>query len=652
MVGGLCDDLPSSGPIRRSLSAPHPPALDSVHQGDVVIRNSGETYRYPSPLHAVAVQSSTLLQMSIPVHQSRDEGVEGLKAESSPPLASAPPVPQSFSWPPCSSSQRRLDSYIFSLVQRRAPLVRTSRPRTSISTDPSKSILRQASLSLRPGPGPSSGSVLGTLRVSELRPSWPSGGAATEGGATSSPLRLQTEEGQPEEQQSQKVVPDDSVDFKMNKADILQRHSSTPPTNAVQDGGTNGLLKKKKRLLPPSVSAATVPRNLKEPESPKANSSPRDTQSPCFPVNQPAPLKPQLAPANGHLSPPQSASAENDDHTEQDFNSLRSSSQSHEGAGGPRRQMTNSISIQRQNTKPCEEGNIRMVNPKASLTSEHNKLLLDRKGDKQQHRSGSKQSRLLEDGALHTRSSRRAAAGRGSVHRVSSRKKRHPASIQEGRVLDKHSKSASSVHSGTARHHHHGNHHRSHHHHPRDQVVVVAKLKHKRNDYRRLHAIVEAPYDEAFRRAQRQQHKELTGHSVGRYRPPQGQLSSPYTNLTGSDSEYSAECASLFHSTIVETSEDERSNYTTNCFGDSESGEERLDDSVPSSEAEETGGGGAGISDMGREWSQCGTGGSRAIKQQMTAAQTKAVIKIKASHQLKKKILRFRSGSLKLMTTV
>lgn len=489
--------------------------------------------------------------------------------------------------------------------------------------------------------------------MSELRPSWSSGGAATEGGAMSSPLRLQTDEGQPEEQQSQKVVPDYSVDFKMNKADILQSHSSAPPMNAVQDGGTNGLLKKKKRLLPPSVSTATVPRNLKEPESPKANSSPRDTQPPCFPVNQPASFKPpQSAPANSHLNPPQSASAENDDRTVQDVNSLGSSSQSQEGAGGPRSHMTNSISIQQKNAKSCEEGNIRIVNPKASLTSEHNKLLLERKGDKQQHRSGSKQSRLLEDGALHTRGSRRASGGKSSVHRVSSRKKRHPASIQEGRVLDKHSKSTSSVHSGTARHHHHGNHHRSHHHHPRDQVVVVAKPKHKRNDYRRLHAIVEAPYDEAFRRAQRQQHKELTGHTVGRYRPPQGQLSSPYANLTGSDSEYSAECASLFHSTIVETSEDERSNYTTNCFGDSESGEERPDDSTPSSEAEETGGGGAGIIDMGRGWSQCGTRGSRAMKQQVTAAQTKAVIKIKASHQLKKKILRFRSGSLKLMTTV
>ncbi|XP_012869404.1 PREDICTED: dapper homolog 1 [Dipodomys ordii] len=116
----------------------------------------------------------------------------------------------------------------------------------------------------------------------------------------------------------------------------------------------------------------------------------------------------------------------------------------------------------------------------------------------------------------------------------------------------------------------------------------------------------------------------------------------------GPDSEYSAECESLFHSTVVDTSEDERSNYTTNCFGDSESSVsdgEFVGESTSTSDSEESG---------GLIWSQF----VQTLPVPAVAAQdlrrhpAKAFVKIKASHNLKKKILRFRSGSLKLMTTV
>ncbi|XP_025775117.1 dapper homolog 1 [Puma concolor] len=122
---------------------------------------------------------------------------------------------------------------------------------------------------------------------------------------------------------------------------------------------------------------------------------------------------------------------------------------------------------------------------------------------------------------------------------------------------------------------------------------------------------------------------------------------SPYAYVA-SDSEYSAECESLFHSTVLDTSEDERSNYTTNCFGDSESSVsegEFAGDSTSSSDSEESG---------GLIWSQF----VQTLPIQAVAGPdlhgnpTKTFVKIKASHNLKKKILRFRSGSLKLMTTV
>nr|XP_045378140.1 dapper homolog 1 [Camelus bactrianus] len=126
-----------------------------------------------------------------------------------------------------------------------------------------------------------------------------------------------------------------------------------------------------------------------------------------------------------------------------------------------------------------------------------------------------------------------------------------------------------------------------------------------------------------------------------------GERRRPYAYVA-SDSEYSAECESLFHSTVLDTSEDERSNYTTNCFGDSESSVSEGDfvgDSTSTSDSEESG---------GLIWSQF----VQTLPLQPVPAPdlrnnpTKTFVKIKASHNLKKKILRFRSGSLKLMTTV
>ncbi|XP_015422007.1 PREDICTED: dapper homolog 1 [Myotis davidii] len=122
---------------------------------------------------------------------------------------------------------------------------------------------------------------------------------------------------------------------------------------------------------------------------------------------------------------------------------------------------------------------------------------------------------------------------------------------------------------------------------------------------------------------------------------------SPYAYVA-SDSEYSAECESLFHSTVVDTSEDEQSNYTTNCFGDSESSVsegEFAGESTSTSDSEESG---------GLIWSQfVQTLPIQAVTApDLHSNPTKTFVKIKASHNLKKKILRFRSGSLKLMTTV
>nr|XP_055026096.1 dapper homolog 2 [Misgurnus anguillicaudatus] len=122
-------------------------------------------------------------------------------------------------------------------------------------------------------------------------------------------------------------------------------------------------------------------------------------------------------------------------------------------------------------------------------------------------------------------------------------------------------------------------------------------------------------------------------------------------------SEYSAECASLFHSTIAASSDGEMSDYTTNRFGDSESsqGSQTATDSDSSlsldeedllEEEEEN--------EVGLVWAQAAMGPTAAgfsLQQQPQRSEPPAC-RIKASRALKKKIRRFQPASLKVMTLV
>lgn len=640
LIGGHVEDLSAAGPV-RSVSAPQP--LDPVPSDsqskfhcDFVSRSGGDVYRYPSPLHAVALQSPAFLQMLGHGDHSMDEGLlkeagtEALQPEPSSlcESASAPHVSMT-----CSSAQKRLDSYILGLLQRRALPVRTTRPRTSISTDPSKSILRQASLCVRSGPGSGSGSCSGSgsgiVRGSDLKPSWLPA-AAVDGTATPSPPRQQSVEKTPEELDAA-VFPDSSAGatshgFKMNV--------DSPQT--LVDGlhpGTNSLLKKRNTRVPSYSATATLPKDFRELTSPKTISSSKGTTQSRPAPSQDLTLRPAAAaPSNGLQIGPTEKSA---------GGGSSFHSQNGEGAGR-RSHMVNGKS----NNKLCKGSKtVKTGRAKTGAMSE-------RGAENPPHRL----KPPLQESGGHSRTNKASRRAHGS----SSRTKRLPAPIPEDRVLDRDvSSAARSTRGAASRSHHHGkqhhaghHHHGSHHlHHGRDQVVVVAKPKHKRSDYRRLRAVTELPHDDAVRR-QRRHRRELLSRATaaGLYLPGQVRLSSPYAYVAGSDSEYSAECASLFHSTIVDTSEDERSNYTTNCFGDSESSQdEYVEDSSTSSDTEESGGGGAGGGAGGGGRSQPGL---KAAAQGVSPAQAKTCVKIKASHNLKKKILRFRSGSLRLMTTV
>ncbi|XP_047466779.1 dapper homolog 1 [Mugil cephalus] len=641
LVGKLCDD---SATVHCSLSAPHPTVdvassmvstnTQSKYHCDLVSQNSGEIYCYPSPMHAVTVQSPAFLQMLGHGGHSRDE-TEVYKPETSPLLASVSVtcVPQSSSWPISSSpaasqtpSHKRLDNYIYSLLQRKAQSIRVSRPRTSISTEPSKSILRQASLCGRQPSGPTSSS--GTLWGSDLKSSSP-----VEGVATSSSQRQW------------------SVESDTSCLHSYGIQNSCSVTNKSSNTSTNGILRKNKLILS-YPGASTTTKDFKEPGSLKAN--PEETKQSCCPNPDPDQelfLKSHTVLKTQSGTPRNSPESLNIGPAEKDVAVLGSCSQSQ----NERREsyMVNGRYVPtQQSIRHCKgdhknDKNVKVkstVTPKKSWASEHKEPTSERRRDKSHRRLSSRKSQQLEDGgSAHIKVSKRGG---------SSRVKRFPPSIPEGPDRHVMSSTLNNASSCVSKHCHHANHgkhllHGHHHYYGRDHVVVVAKPKYKRNGYRRLRAIMEVTYDEAFRRTQRRQRKHLLSNSAVSVDPP----ASPRPCVAGSDSEYSAECASLFHSTIVDTSEDERSNYTTNCFGDSESSqEEKVEESTPNtSDTEESGGSGAwdGSRAVGRGWDQL-----RSVGQEMIPAEAKAFVKIKASRNLKKKILRFRSGSLKVMTTV
>lgn len=132
---------------------------------------------------------------------------------------------------------------------------------------------------------------------------------------------------------------------------------------------------------------------------------------------------------------------------------------------------------------------------------------------------------------------------------------------------------------------------------------------------------------------------------------PKGQRHGDCAKSESDHSEYSAECASLFHSTIAETSEGEVSDFTANCFGDSESSESDSDGSSSSSSSLTL------DYDEGDESDLIWPEGS--VRQSVTVqASSKAIppvpkiCRIKASKALKKKIRRFQPASLKVMTMV
>ncbi|XP_037251697.1 dapper homolog 1 isoform X2 [Falco rusticolus] len=603
----------TAGSVCRSLSTPHSNSLDVVadvhpkYQCDLVSKNGNDVYRYPSPLHAVAVQSPMFL---LPVTENPQREEERLGCDVSDVCAGSETdsgkstntfVPQSSWLAPCPSTSKRIDSYILSLVQKKTHAVRTNKPRTSLNADPTKGILRHGSMCVRQPAGVVAHGNVVNLKSSK-QACLPSGGTTALDHAAPSPLKQRPREPAGEQLESRKA-PLPAAFPPATTSELQSKHLSRGVKPAPPELSRNAV-----------AAAGDVPKENGQlfAASPKESpGKPVVLQPENHRVSQP----PKKVLLKSSLQAARSSSPAVEERPALDFKSEGSSSQSLDDGLLVNAQY---IPAQQQSMK-LHKGTRNVKILKSSVLKHRPHLANGLENSVQTLREKTKpvgkKCRFPDE--LDTNK---------KLKKPSSRGKRGSSLQQESGIPSR----QAGLHKSAIRSHGHG------------REVVVAKPKHKRADYRRWKSSAEISYEEALRRARRNRRE-----GVGVYSQVPLPYVSPYAYVA-SDSEYSAECESLFHSTVVDTSEDEQSNYTTNCFGDSESSLSEVEfvgESTTTSDSDESG---------GLIWSQFV---QTLPIQTVTAPElhenaAKAFVKIKASHNLKKKILRFRSGSLKLMTTV
>ncbi|KAL8168750.1 UNVERIFIED_CONTAM: Dapper 1 [Gekko kuhli] len=608
--GGHPEDQ-SVGTVSHSLSTPHSNSLDVVaevhpkYQCDLVSKNGNDVYRYPSPLHAVAVQSPMFLLpvTSSPPREEEDRGLcnvgevcVGSELDTKTGTSCHPSDSHSASLP---MATKKMDGYILSLVQKKIPSVRTNKPRTNLNADPAKGILRHGSICARQGAGAALTSAVPVKNPSQVFPRSATATPVLDNGAFS-PSKQRLREASIELLETKKTpLP---TAFSPNSNHELQ---SKPPSSRT--------VRPQEVIRCPVVSKGDGPKERGQTfvtkESPCRSTAPLK-ENKAIQIPKKIPLKNNGGQAAHSISPPHEA------RPSLDFKSEGSSSQSQEEG-----LLVNAHYVPAHpQTVRLHKGTRSVKILKSSMVKHRSHLVTVLENSplagREKGKPPGKKCRFPDDLDTNKKPKKTASRGKKSGHLPT-----------ETNLLSR----PPGVLRSTTRPH------------TFSREPVVAKPKHKRADYRRWKLSAEVSYEEALKRARRNRREGL-----GVYSQVTHPYASPYTYVA-SDSEYSAECESLFHSTVVDTSEDERSNYTTNCFGDSESSLSEVEfvgESTTTSDSDESG---------GLIWSQF----VQTLPIQTVAAASelhdnaaKTFVKIKASHNLKKKILRFRSGSLKLMTTV
>ncbi|XP_025726293.1 dapper homolog 1 isoform X2 [Callorhinus ursinus] len=617
-----CFCSPLEATLTISDGCPKSADVNPKYQCDLVSKNGNDVYRYPSPLHAVAVQSPMFLLCLTgnPLREEERLGnhasdicvgseLDAIKTDTSLP------APSSLWSAPHPSSSKKMDGYILSLVQKKTHPVRTNKPRTSVNADPTKGLLRNGSVCVRVTGGVSQGNG-GNLKNSK-QVLLPSGGIPSLDNGTFSPPKQWSKESKAEQVESKRLSPPEgcspgaatelpSKHLPKNTKPASQEHARCP-TAVTGESPKDGI----------QVLAASPK------ESPGRGPAPPQENKVVQPLKKLSP-KSGLPPAPPAAPPPAPAALLSsafsvEERPALDFKSEGSSSQSLEE--GPPAKAPSVPGPQAAGGRP-HRGARTAAAPRGSAPKHRGALALHGPDSalppvREKNRAAGKKCRFPDD--ADTNKKLRKASSRG----------RKGGGGQPDAGLP--SRPPGAGHRAGGRAHGHG------------REALVAKPKHKRTDSRRWRSAAEVSLEEALRRSRRGRREHVGLYPAAVPLP----YASPYAYVA-SDSEYSAECESLFHSTVLDTSEDERSNYTTNCFGDSESSVsegEFAGDSTSSSDSEESG---------GLIWSQfVQTLPIQAVTAPVLHSNpTKTFVKIKASHNLKKKILRFRSGSLKLMTTV
>lgn len=622
---GHCEDQASEAVCRSPSTSQFNPLgviadVNPKYQCDLVSKNGNDVYRYPSPLHAVAVQSPMFL-LCLTGSPLREEDRLGNHANDicvgseldTIKTDASLPSPSGLWSAPHPLSSKKMDGYILSLVQKKTHPVRTNKPRTSVNADPTKGLLRNGSVCVRVTGGVSQGNN-GNLKNSKQAP-LPTGGIPCLDNGTFSPPNQWSKESKAEPQESKRLpLPEgcspstatelQSKHLPKNAKPAPQEHARCPTTVTGESP--------KESIQVPAASPKESPGRVLAPLQENKVVQPlkkmaQKNSLPAIPPVAPPPAPPALL----------SSAFPVEERPALDFKSEGSSSQSLEEGLLVKAHF---VPGQQPGVRP-HRGTRTSAVPRGSALKHRAQALHGPDSAlptvREKTRVASKKCRFPDDVDTNKKLRKTSAKGRKG------------AGGQAEAGLP--SRPLGAAHRAGSRVHGHG------------REAVVAKPKHKRTDSRRWRSAAEISYEEALRRARRGRRENAGLYPAAVALP----FASPYAYVA-SDSEYSAECESLFHSTVVDTSEDEQSNYTTNCFGDSESSVSEGEfggDSTSTSDSEESG---------GLIWSQF----VQTLPIQTVTAPdlhnnpTKTFVKIKASHNLKKKILRFRSGSLKLMTTV
>ncbi|XP_067830925.1 dapper 1-like isoform X2 [Heptranchias perlo] len=586
--------------VPRSFSVPHSDSLEALvdvrpkYQCDLITRDGLDLFPYPSPLHAMAVQSPMLCQALRGSSEERpfspNSFLAGYKMEADGELFYASQGELE------AVQSKRLENYIAGLVHKRIYPVRSNKPRTSLSTDPIKGLIRQSSVCQRNmeavspqstnceptyasserGNISNSHSYDGSLPSAKYRPQWTAAGDQLSAKKNISSCQ----------------TPDTFISA------VQQQKSSEEPQRSQS-------LRKQIRLMantPPMRPISLEYHELNY--HPAMRSSPQenyyqnvyelDDRSQAFMSPRPESIEVHSPPFDQRVG--------------SEVRDKRSPPHSTDDVGY---QMVNAQYIPAQQPYKGHTTN-QGGKVKGGLLSKGRSMDMSPEGGPQGFRekgkASSKKCRFSEEAELAKRSGRKP----------SPRGKKTCRSQSENSLLNKQAVMASIKYNTVER----------------DEVALARQQRPRRQpsgNYRRWKSTAEICRGE----------EAAVGGDGGQRRtrrcqkaPAQGQL--------GSDSEGSTRGRDPGQG-------EEGGGYPAgNCFGDSESSLSEAESpgfSTCSSDTDDEAG--------GLVWPQQVTPqASSSSATGRNAPQPKVFVKIKASHALKKKILRFRTGSLKVMTTV